>query len=141
MERSGFSLIELMLVVGIIAILAAIVIVAINPIENLYVARDAERQAHLDEILTAVYQYAVDHNGNFPLELKEQEQEICTYDLKCDGVVLTSLKDKYLPVVPYDPLADRQKGGTNYFISFGKDRRVTVVAPGVEKDPPLRVIR
>ncbi|MBI3336682.1 type II secretion system protein [Candidatus Peregrinibacteria bacterium] len=141
MERTNFSLIELLLVIGIIAILVSIVIVAINPTKQMGSARDAERQAHLDEILTAVYQYAVDHNGDFPPELLSDEKEICVYDMSCDGVVLSSLKEKYLSEVVRDPLADRDNGGTNYFISLGDDRRVTVTAPGAEKDPPLRMVR
>lgn len=141
MDRSNFSLIELLLVIGIIAILASIVIVAINPTRQLGSARDAERRAHLDEIVTAVYQYAVDHDGKFPPELTTEEQEICVYDMPCEGVVFDSLKEKYLPVVMRDPLANRDLGGTNYFIAFGDDRRVRIVAPGAEENPPLRVIR
>lgn len=141
MDRSNFSLIELLLVVGIIAILASIVIVAINPTRQLGSARDSERRVHMDEIVTAVYQYAVDHNGEFPPELTAEEQEICVYDKPCEGVVFDSLKEKYLPVVMRDPLANHDGGGTNYFISLGSDRRVTVTAPGAEENPPLRVTR
>ena len=141
MERSNFSIIELLLVVGIIAILVLIVIVAINPTKQMGSARDAERRADLDEVLTAVYQYAIDHEGEFPPELLSDEREICVYDMQCDGVVLVSLQEKYLPTIARDPLAASDNGGTNYFISLGNDRRVTVTAPGAEKDPPLRMIR
>src|SRR3989338_8964558 len=103
----GFTLIELLLIVGIIAILASIVIVAINPTKQLGSARDAERRVDLDEILTAVYQYAVDHDGEFPPELLSDEQEICVYDMFCDGVALKSLQEKYLPTISRDPLAAR----------------------------------
>lgn len=134
-------MIELLLVIGIIAILASIVIVAINPTRQIGSARDAERRANLDQILTAVYQYAVDHNGDFPPELSSKEQEICVHDTPCEGVTIQSLQEKYLPILTRDPLADRDNGGTNYFISLGEDRRVTVTAPGAEENPPLRIIR
>jgi len=64
--RRGFTLIELLLVVGIIAILASIVIVAINPTKQLGDTRNAQRKADVNTILSAVYQYSIDNNGNLP---------------------------------------------------------------------------
>jgi len=53
----GFTLIEILVVVGLIAILAAVTIVAINPAKNFEQTRDAQRSADVTAILNAVTQY------------------------------------------------------------------------------------
>lgn len=63
--RSGFTLIEILIVIGIIAILAAIVIVAINPSKQFAQARNTERQSHVQTILNAIGQRMADNKGIF----------------------------------------------------------------------------
>lgn len=62
-RRRAFTLIELLLVIGIIAILASIVVVAINPGSKLATSRDAVRRSDMSSIINAIQQYAVDHSG------------------------------------------------------------------------------
>ncbi len=64
--KKGFTLIELLLVIGIIAILAAIVIVAINPTRQLGQARNAQRNSDVNTMLNAIWQFAIDNNGDMP---------------------------------------------------------------------------
>jgi len=54
----GFTLIEILVVVALIAILAAVTIVAINPAKHFSEARDAQRSSDVTQILNAVTQYA-----------------------------------------------------------------------------------
>ncbi len=54
-------MIELLLVLGIIASLAAIVIMAINPSKQLAQTRNTQRQTYARTIVDAVYQYAIDN--------------------------------------------------------------------------------
>ena len=61
--NKGFTLLELMIVLGIMAILAAIVMVAINPTKQLSDTRDASRHASVREIENAVIQYIIDGNS------------------------------------------------------------------------------
>lgn len=62
-KNKGFTLIEILVVLGIIAILAAIVIVAVNPAENFQKATAATRSAGANSIVNAIGQYIVGENG------------------------------------------------------------------------------
>lgn len=53
-SRSGFTLVELLIVIAIIAILAVIVSVVINPIEIMKQGRDSDRMAALASLQQAI---------------------------------------------------------------------------------------
>lgn len=50
----GFTLVELLVVISIIAILAAVVILVINPLELIHRSRDATRIKDLDNLVQAI---------------------------------------------------------------------------------------
>lgn len=60
-RRDGFTIVELLIVIVVIAILAAITIVAYNNIQQR--ARDSRRAQDLKNIKKAVLLYQVDHSG------------------------------------------------------------------------------
>jgi len=53
----GFTLVELLIVIGILAVLMAITIIAINPVQQLQNSRNAQRQSDVASILDSVSQY------------------------------------------------------------------------------------
>ncbi|MDD5013460.1 MAG: type II secretion system protein [Candidatus Pacebacteria bacterium] len=65
-QKKGFTLIEVLIVIGIITILSSAVIVSTNPAEHFARARNATRLSHMNSIATAIYSYAVDNDGNLP---------------------------------------------------------------------------
>ncbi len=138
--RKGFTLIELLLVIGIIAILASIVIVAINPTKQLGDARNAQRKSDVNTILSAVYQYAIDHDGNLPGTITTTSREVCaTNATDCDAAIdLDVLTGSYLVRMPRDPQA-ASATGTNYWIVEGANGRITVSAPGAEQGMSISV--
>ncbi len=142
--RSGFTLIELLLVIGIIAILASIVIVAINPTKQLGDARDAQRRSDVNTVLNAVYQYAIDNDGNLPGCLATGSGgNICVKGSACSGVTtgcdLDDLTDTYIVNIPVDP-SGATENDTKYDISKGDGGRITVSATG-EQTPTISVTR
>lgn len=64
-KGAGFTLIEILIVLGILAILAAIVIIAINPGQHFEDARKAKRQADVNTIMNAINQNMIGESGNF----------------------------------------------------------------------------
>lgn len=63
-NRSGFTLVELLVVMGIILILVSIALPAANSARNK--AKDTEVKAGCNEIMAALEQYAVTHGGMYP---------------------------------------------------------------------------
>lgn len=63
-SKKGFTLVELLIVIAIVAILATATIVVLNPAELLAQARDAQRIADLDNIRTALGLYVISVTGS-----------------------------------------------------------------------------
>lgn len=143
--QKGFTLLEVLLVVAILGILAAIVIVAINPNKQLAAARNAQRQADVNTVLNGVYQYAIDNNGQVPSSIRNGAQNVCA-DLdsnNCSGLVdLTVLTDNgtYLVAIPMDPTAG-SGADSGYTIELTANNRITVAAPSAEDGAVISVTR
>jgi prepilin-type N-terminal cleavage/methylation domain-containing protein len=63
MQSKGFTLIELIITISILAVLVAILVVALNPAEQLARARDTKRVADLDAMKTALNLYLAQATG------------------------------------------------------------------------------
>ncbi len=79
----GFTLIEILLVIGVIGILAGIVIMAINPARQLAQARNIGRRSDVKQILSAIQQYRIDNRGNLPTGLDSTLRMIGTSSSGC----------------------------------------------------------
>ena len=142
-QTQGFTLIEILLVVAAIAILAGIVILAINPNKQLGDTRNAQRHSDVLAILNAVYQYSLDNSGSLPASITTTQTEICKTGGTCtsliDLAVLTT-NAKYLVSIPFDP-SGSSTNGAGYEIKKTADNRVTVVAPDAEQGVTISVTR
>ena len=147
----GFTLLEILLVVAAIAILAGIVIVAINPNKQLADTRNSQRRSDVTSILNVVYQYAVDNSGTIPSTIPTSAtcatpatNEICkTGATSCSGLVdLSALttNEEYLVSLPTDPTGS-STNGTGYFVARSSNGRVTVCSPSAEQSANITVTR
>ena len=147
----GFTLIEILVVIGIIAILAAIVIIAINPAKQFAQARNTQRVSNVNTILNAIGQRLADNKGLF----RTTTDVVCTagmdipatavnqataVDIASGGAVGTvdmrpCLVPIYIAEIPVDPsigVPVPVGGGaydTHYQVYKDSNGRVTILAP------------
>jgi type IV pilus assembly protein PilA len=138
MKRNhGFTLLEILLVVGIIAILAGIVIVALNPTKQFSQVRNTQRKANLSELNKALYQYYIDHS-HYPTSLTTTLTEICAtgatstgHSLNCTNRTdLSYLVPTYLVAIPTDPQATGTS--TGYLVAKNTANKVYLKADNAE---------
>jgi len=96
----GFTLIEILVVIGIIAVLATIVIVAINPAKQFAQARNTQRTANVNSVLNAIGQRIADNKGTFAGSFT-----IGTVTYTCGALPMTSTR------------IDSTSGGTGFDMS------------------------
>lgn len=146
-NSSGFTFVELLIVIAIIGILAGGAVVLINPAQRFKENRNAQRTNDVAVILNAVYNYYIDNNGTLPTAIQEDVDclspstiaEICkkgVASLTCvsdSKVPLTQITDneKYLPDWPIDPTGE-STNGIGYNIVKSANNRITVCAPHAE---------
>ena len=149
-DVKGFTLIEILLVIALIAILAGITIIAINPARQYNQSENTQRQSHINSILNAVTQYAVDNNGSVPPDIPiatdcavSTSYQICRQGVTCSiGVDLSPLtaSETYLVSIPVDPESTSTEG-TGYNIIKSANGRITVCAPLAELGETISVTR
>lgn len=144
MKNKGFTFIELMIVITLIAVLAGILIAVIDPAKYFKQNSNAQRTNDTHAILNAVYQYYTDNNGTWPASINTDsdclnpgvDAEICQTGGDCTGLVdLSALTngERYLTTIPVDP-DNEGSNGSGYNIVKNVNARVTVCAPGAEDE-------
>ncbi len=83
-RKTGFTLIELLVVIAILGILAAAVLVAINPGKRMAQARDAQRKNDINSIANAIIAYTVLHDGSVPPDTFNCESSLGTSGTTCN---------------------------------------------------------
>lgn len=153
-HKKGFTLVELIIVIAVIAVIAAAVFVAIDPARRLHEARNGRRASDITNMLDAIVKYQADNQGvhysavsAIPagsyviIGTTADDDGLCTAEANaadaCANVVsgvgtadcadLSAIGTNYLATVPYDP-GEGSAADASYYISRNANNSITVGA-------------
>ena len=121
----GFTLVELLIVIGILSILSVGAITVLNPTSQFQKANDVRRKSDLNQVQKALEVYYGD-NGKYP-----PNYSVSDYRIKgLDGNVVNwgSSWQPYMEVLPKDPKGSKNyvyfasSDGQSYFLYASLDR-------------------
>ncbi len=158
----GFTLIEILIVIGIITILMAAALVAVNPFRQFAMANNANRWSGVTTIMNAVSQGVVDGKGAFncvptgaattdcpatgdtipttATNMADPTSDPTGYDI-CSCIV-----DTYVAAMPYDPQNGVYTSCTTYDAGYEiscdtTNGRITVSAPDAQLGETISITR
>jgi len=148
-KKAGFTLIEILIVIGILAILSAIVVIAINPAKQFAQARNAERTANVNAILNAIGQRIADNKGIFEGEFTIDSNDYTCGILPGSATEITStnasntttetgdlgcLAPTYISTLPVEPAGS---SADQYTVLISSSGRVTICAPEAQDETSI----
>jgi type IV pilus assembly protein PilA len=131
----GFTLIELVVVIGILAVLLAIVLIAINPGKQFRQANDTKRRSDVNALLNAIGQYAADNKGSLPAGIPVVPAAALKIS-KAGADICALISPTFISALPIDPSLTGEAitdctstYDTHYTVVQDSNARVTVAAP------------
>ncbi len=139
-RQPGFTLIELIIVIAIIAIIAGAVFVAINPAKRMQQARDSAASSNAQQIDKAVQLYMTDNGTAIPstayyngiIPTTTTSLQVCAQgtapNVNCMSLdfLINATTGKYLPAIK--SLANQPTGLSGYSVAYNKGVYVGISA-------------
>jgi prepilin-type N-terminal cleavage/methylation domain-containing protein len=143
MTKKGFTLLEVLLVMTLVSILLFILIRLINPGRQIADINNAQRQADVMTIYTAINQYRDIRSGNLPTGITNEVKNIC----QPGCIVDTNKIDISVALEPYIafgkiPIDPQQRGTdiTGYTVYMSNQGKVIISAPLAENGVIINTI-
>ena len=152
-KELGFTLIEILVVIGLIALLAAVVIIAINPARQFAQGRDTQRVSNVNAILNAIGQNIADNKGVFicggtAYALGAGTSTAAAVKKGVDGGdIRPCISPTYISEIPMDPAGGANtcvdsacSAGdydTKYTVVRDANGRITVCAPNAANETAI----
>jgi prepilin-type N-terminal cleavage/methylation domain-containing protein len=144
-KAKGFTLIEILVVIGMIALLATIVIIAINPSRQFAQSRNSQRVSNVNAILNAVGQNIADNKGIFNCPAQPTTTPADIKSGSGNMNIMPCIVPTYLSSILTDPKmgssTDVTAYDTHYSISSDANNRITVQADDAELNQTILVSR
>lgn len=148
-RNQGFTLVELLVTMGIITTLATLIFVSLDPISRFAEARNSRRLTDVNSILTAIHEYIIDNDGTLPAGITTSPKQLGTCisggGTDCVGAAAACLNlstdlSRYFKSIPLDP-QNGTDATTNYAVWIDTNNIVTVAACSAELAETVEVSR
>ncbi|HSE61388.1 MAG TPA: prepilin-type N-terminal cleavage/methylation domain-containing protein [Candidatus Saccharimonadales bacterium] len=152
-RQKGFTLIEVLVVIGILAVLLALVLIAVNPRQHFIQANNTQRRSDANAILNAIGSYMSQNKGQLPAGIDGTVRTITSTAGASNINLCTALVPTYIADIPLDPVTGTETpagsqcttGGatysSGYTVTTTGGNRVTVAAPAAENGETISVTR
>jgi prepilin-type N-terminal cleavage/methylation domain-containing protein len=151
-HQKGFTLIEVLVVIGILSVLLLITLVAINPARQFAQANNTQRNSDVNALLNAIHEYAADNKGALPAGIPTGDSSAAVEISGADGGadLCNLLVTEYIAALPSDPLTgnaitedlcDTEYHTGYQVVASSANNRVTVSAPGAELGASISATR
>lgn len=151
-QNRAFTLIEVLVVIGIIAILATVVLVAVNPSRQFKLARDSQRTSNVNAILNSIHQNMAEHKGVFSCSGTSRSLPATSTMIKSGSIgdlsdIASCIVPDYISALPFDPsitgahFTDTNDYDTGYSFHVDTNGRISVQAVGELVSEPISVTR
>ncbi len=147
-QNKAFTLIEILIVIGLIAVLAGVLIVALNPARQFSQARNAQRWNNMDTIMSSVIANTTDNRGTFTCVAGVIPTTATNMDSDTGYDIGPCLVPTYAASLPFDPSAagagwtSTTEYNSGYTIMRDETSgRITIAAPGAELSEAISMTR
>ena len=139
-SEGGFTLMEIIVVISILAILTGVVVISINPAQQFSRARNTERWSHINVILGAIGQNMADNKGVF--NCSTGSIPTTTTVLGTSGYDIDScIAPTYTAILPMDPSTGTTTDIGYSIVQNPTTGRITITADDAELSKVLSVVR